>query len=418
MGASIAEHDLDDDSDFAESHEINVTPFIDVVLVLLIIFMVAAPLSTVDLPIDLPTSTATPQKKPDKPTYVSIKPDLSVAIGENMVKRVDLVRSLDAMPDSSKERHVFLRADRAVPYGELMDVLEILRAGGYSTNQAGGARRRSRSSGGASGAGKALTGLDEQKPSRRLWISAAVIALALHIGGAALAIAHLQTEEADDALGASAIEIGLEMASVRREVTDLPPGPDTDASAASPQLAEQKAEVKETELPQDKPTEPEEADRVVTENESKKPEEDDPKIAAVQTQASTESVASEATATPSSEDIPEGQRSIAPVIGTGESARRARATWQKELVAHLDKHKRYPKERQQKSAEIQIRFTLDRMGRVLSTDIEKGSGDPAFDEAALAMVRRSDPVPMPPPVIADEGLTFTLPVIFRVKNKS
>jgi len=132
MGASIADTDLDDDSDFAESHEINVTPFIDVILVLLIIFMVAAPLSTVDLPIDLPTSTATPQKKPDKPTYVSIKPDLSVAIGENMVKRVDLVRSLDAMADASKERHIFLRADRAVPYGELMDVLEILRAGGYS----------------------------------------------------------------------------------------------------------------------------------------------------------------------------------------------------------------------------------------------------------------------------------------------
>ena len=80
----------------------------------------------------------------------------------------------------------------------------------------------------------------------------------------------------------------------RREVTDLPPGPDTDASAASPQLAEQQAEVKETELPQDKPTEPEEADRVVTENESKKPKEDDPKIAAVQTQASTESIAAEA----------------------------------------------------------------------------------------------------------------------------
>ena len=132
MGASIADSDLDDDSDFAETHEINVTPFIDVILVLLIIFMVAAPLSTVDLPIDLPTSTATPQKKPDKPTYVSIKPDLAVAIGDTPVKRVDLVRSLDAMADAGKDRFIFLRADRAVPYGELMDVLEILRAGGYT----------------------------------------------------------------------------------------------------------------------------------------------------------------------------------------------------------------------------------------------------------------------------------------------
>src|ERR671926_223734 len=111
MAVSIADNDHDDD-DFAESHEINVTPFIDVILVLLIIFMVAAPLSTVDLPVDLPTSSATPTKKPDKPTYVSIKPDFSVAIGENFVKRVDLVRSLDAMPDASKERPIFLRSDR------------------------------------------------------------------------------------------------------------------------------------------------------------------------------------------------------------------------------------------------------------------------------------------------------------------
>src|SRR4030088_2246939 len=132
MGVSLAENDLDDGGDFAESHEINVTPFIDVILVLLIIFMVAAPLSTVDLPIDPPPPRAPPQKKPDKPPYVSIKPDLAVAIGENPVKRVDLVRTLDAMEDSSKDRFIFLRADRAVPYGEMMDVLEILRAGGYS----------------------------------------------------------------------------------------------------------------------------------------------------------------------------------------------------------------------------------------------------------------------------------------------
>ena len=132
MGTSIAEGGLDDDEAFAEAHEINVTPFIDVMLVLLIIFMVAAPLSTVDLPIDLPTSTASSTKKPDKPTYVSIKPDLSLAIGETAVKRTELVGMLDAAADANKDRFIFLRADRAVPYGEMMDVLELLRGGGYT----------------------------------------------------------------------------------------------------------------------------------------------------------------------------------------------------------------------------------------------------------------------------------------------
>jgi TonB family protein len=258
----------------------------------------------------------------------------------------------------------------------------------------------------------------EQKPSRRLWILAAVGALALHIGGVALAIAHLRTDDVDDSLGAPAIEIGLEMMSPHLEPTDLPPGPDADASVASPALAEQKAEVKETELPKDVPTETEDPDRAVTPNDQKKPKEDDAKLAAVQTSASTESVAAEATATPSSEAIQQGPRSVAPAQGTGESAQRMRATWQKELIAHLDKHKRYPASRSQKSAEIVVSFALDRMGHVLSTSIVKGSGDPAFDEAALAMVRKSDPVPQPPPIVADEGLSFTLPVIFRIKGRS
>jgi len=116
--------------DLTEVSEINVTPFIDVVLVLLIIFMVAAPLSTVDLPIDLPASSATAQRRPDKPTYVSIKPDVGVAVGEQVVGREQLVPTLDAA-DGNKDRVIFVRADRTVHYGELMEVLELLRSGGY-----------------------------------------------------------------------------------------------------------------------------------------------------------------------------------------------------------------------------------------------------------------------------------------------
>ena len=157
---------------------------------------------------------------------------------------------------------------------------------------------------------------------------------------------------------------------------------------------------------------------MVTPNDVKKPVEDEAKVATVATEASQESVAAEATATPSSDNIPQAARSVAPALGTGDTARRVRATWQKELIAHLDKHKRYPADRALKSAEIVLGFALDRKGHVLSASIVKGSGDTAFDEAALAMIRRSDPVPQPPPVIADEGLNFTLPVIFRIKGKS
>ena len=246
----------------------------------------------------------------------------------------------------------------------------------------------------------------EQKPSRRLWILAGVAALALHVGCAALVIAHLQTDDPDDSLGAPAIEIGLEMMAPRVEATDLPPGPDTDASVASPALAEQKAVVNDTDLPKDVPTETEEPDRIVTTNDTKKPEKEEQEVAAVQTQASTELVAAEATATPSYDAIPEGPRSVAPAAGTGESARRMRATWTKELIAHLDKHKRYPAERQQKTAEIVVSFVLDRTGHVVSTSIVKGSGDTAFDEAALAMMRRSDPGAAAPAAGRGRGAEF------------
>jgi len=130
MAGSVSNQALDDD-DFAESHEINVTPFIDVMLVLLIIFMVAAPLSTVDLPIDLPTSSVAPQKRPDKPTYLTVKADLALALDETPIRRADLVQTLASRP-GGKESRLFLRADRAVPYGELMSVLEILQKGGFS----------------------------------------------------------------------------------------------------------------------------------------------------------------------------------------------------------------------------------------------------------------------------------------------
>ncbi len=119
------------DDDLAENHEINVTPFIDVILVLLIIFMVAAPLSTVDIPVDLPVSTAKQVPRPDKPLFLTLKADLSLAVGNDTVPASSLGAALDAATGGNRESRVFVRADKAVPYGEVMKAMNLLRAAGY-----------------------------------------------------------------------------------------------------------------------------------------------------------------------------------------------------------------------------------------------------------------------------------------------
>jgi biopolymer transport protein ExbD len=114
-----------------ENHEINVTPFIDVMLVLLIIFMVAAPLATVDVPVDLPVSTAQRQPKPDTPLYLTLKADLSFVLKDQPVARDGLGAALDTATGAKKDERVFLRADKTVPYSELMQAMNLLRAAGY-----------------------------------------------------------------------------------------------------------------------------------------------------------------------------------------------------------------------------------------------------------------------------------------------
>ena len=130
MGAKLGGKSAGDD-DLSETHEINVTPFIDVMLVLLIIFMVAAPLATVDLGVDLPASAVEPQPRPDKPVFVTVKPDLSIAVGEDVIPRDTLSGTLDTATKSNKDERIFLRADKAVSYGDLMEVMNLLRNAGY-----------------------------------------------------------------------------------------------------------------------------------------------------------------------------------------------------------------------------------------------------------------------------------------------
>src|ERR1700720_3410024 len=100
--------------DLDEMHEINVTPFIDVMLVLLIIFMIAAPLATVDISVDLPASTAQRQPRPEQPLFLTLKSDLSLALGDAAIARESLAPALDQATGGDKGQRIFLRADKVV----------------------------------------------------------------------------------------------------------------------------------------------------------------------------------------------------------------------------------------------------------------------------------------------------------------
>ncbi|MBV9969977.1 MAG: TonB family protein [Xanthobacteraceae bacterium] len=247
-----------------------------------------------------------------------------------------------------------------------------------------------------------------------MWTLAGLGAVAIHAGCVALALAFMDRAP-DEGVGAPAVEIGIELWAPHTDTPDLPPGPDVEASIAAPQTIDQSAVAEQADLPRAVPMETEDPERLVAPIETEKPT-DEPNMPAVPTVPSIESVAVEATAPPSSEMIEASTRSVTPVQGIGVTAQRARATWQKELIAHFNRHKRYPANRSAQAAEMLVGFELDDTGRVLSSSIVQGSGDVAFDDAALAMIRRSDPVPKPPEVVVHDGLSFTLPVIFRARH--
>jgi len=128
MAGGIRENHGDD---LSENHEINVTPFIDVMLVLLIIFMVAAPLATVDVNVDLPASSAKPAERPDQPLYLTVKDDLSLNLGNDPIEREQLGARLEQVTEGNKDTRIFLRADKSVDYGHFMEVMNLLRDAGY-----------------------------------------------------------------------------------------------------------------------------------------------------------------------------------------------------------------------------------------------------------------------------------------------
>ena len=112
--------------------EINVTPFVDVMLVLLIVFMVTAPLLTVGVPVDLPkVKTASALTDQKDPIEITVKLDGSVYLGESIVEVENLIPRLNAISDQNTEARIYVRGDRVVAYGRIMEIMSIINSAGY-----------------------------------------------------------------------------------------------------------------------------------------------------------------------------------------------------------------------------------------------------------------------------------------------
>ena len=255
------------------------------------------------------------------------------------------------------------------------------------------------------------------RTSKRLWVIAAVTAVGLHLGGAALALTNLRGDDGDEGLGAAGAEYAVELASPDVPDDAAPPGAPADEQQAVQEMAQQKAEVKDTDLPQAKPMEADDPDRIVTEDTAKKQKEDEVKVAKVETNAQEAQQASEAAAPTKLEDARQSETTKAPNPGIGKDKLALTAKWGKKISAYLDLHKKFPENVKAKEGKVKLALVLNRLGKVLSVAVMETSGDAAFDDAAVSMVHRSDPVPAPPAGLTEDQFSFTLPVTFNKPKK-
>jgi TonB family protein len=242
----------------------------------------------------------------------------------------------------------------------------------------------------------------------RQWIVAGGLALALHAAAVATLLADHGKANSDENFGAMAIEIGVADAAPSFDATDEP----TDSGATS---AVASAAANETSAVKPEPESAAIAENSEAEQQATPPREqiEQPEKKEAEVKAAAAVAPSTSGAAPSRASEQESAQSVAAAIGSSAEAQRVQAAWRRGLVAHIERKKRAPANGAERSADIIVSFTMDRQGKVTAVKIAKGSGDARFDQAALEMIRRADPLPAPPSVVADQNLSFRLPISFR-----
>jgi protein TonB len=255
------------------------------------------------------------------------------------------------------------------------------------------------------------------------WSGAAVLVVAGHVCATALATINWQLDDPqDDAAGPVAIELAPMPLSPRRDTPDVAPGPLMEEAKLTPQPAKEVVKEVDLELPRVEPSplapEPEVVLPVRKPVEEEKPKTEVLPAEEVPTQRSeAQTVAAPLATAPPPIDAPRAPAAAAPDPGIAAAAARARASWEKALVSHLNRYKRYPRSARARGirGDVRVRFTLDRTGQVTGATVVESSGYSALDDEALAVLRRASPMPAPPEQIGGAAFDMVLPIQFRIR---
>jgi protein TonB len=243
-----------------------------------------------------------------------------------------------------------------------------------------------------------------------------MFAIALH-AGAAFALLHLRVDEDADVAGAIAIELAPITAAPALTSAEVAPGPLMQEEAPAPETRKQTKEAVAEEMPRVEPAPlaPEPTVQVPDPQPEKKQEEKSDEKAAPE-QNSHQALAAPMTTAPPPAEAKASDAAVAPAPGLSAIAAKAQATWQKSLVAHINRYKRYPAEARahKMTGIVTVEFTLDRRGQVLSSRVMHSSGSAVLDEEAVALLRRAAPLPTPPQEVPPEGIPLALPIHFRM----